>query len=343
MVGFIITWNDVIISESKHTHHHQVSRGRLFFQFALYDTRIVSLVAFVHVRDDQIWFIKRNSRNRTKRVKAVRSRFPRRCWTSWTLNYKVAPPSEGELPVAFHPRGPDSGRGVCLHSALEAHVGSTDDFHALWFRNNYSGLLKEEMTKVTWPDFTFLSSSVTQFFFSPTPTFDLHSYLAFFSSCHVADHTQVSSLVLRPNLFDLQSPVSVDLVAVALKVPLAVTRPVWTNPRDTAMHTSTYTHIHMHTPTETSLSFSLLSNTHRPHHLRSGTGEPKKRQSKKVFVPSVTMMCSFLGQRIRGVASRNLKKTKIKWWVIVNKYLPNFAVFWSNHAVEVHSQHVERG
>lgn len=92
------------------------------------------------------------------------------------------------------------------------------------------------------------SNSTTQLCDNATPTFDLHSYLALFSSCHIADHTQVSSLVLCLNPFDLQSPISVGLVAVPLKVPLAVPRPVWTNP-ETKQCTLWRTHARTHTHT----------------------------------------------------------------------------------------------
>lgn len=64
------------------------------------------------------------------------------------LNFEAAPPSEGERPVAFHPRGRDRGRGVRFHSTLKAHVSSTDDSHALWFCNNYGGLYNEGLPKV---------------------------------------------------------------------------------------------------------------------------------------------------------------------------------------------------
>lgn len=81
-------------------------------------------------------FYKQNKEDETSEIQ-----IPGWCWTFcslcvWTLNYKVAPPSEGERPVAFHPRGRDGNCGVCFHSALEAHVSSTDDFHALWFCDN---------------------------------------------------------------------------------------------------------------------------------------------------------------------------------------------------------------
>ena len=61
-------------------------------------------------------------------------------------------------------------------------------------------------------------------------TFDLDSGLALISSCDVADYTQVSPLVLEPNVFYLQSPITVGLKAIPLEAPLSVFRPVGEDP-----------------------------------------------------------------------------------------------------------------
>lgn len=60
------------------------------------------------------------------------------------------------------------------------------------------------------------------------------------------------------------------------------------------------------------------------HHLSSGTGEPKNRQSKKARLPSVTLMYSFLDPKIRGVASG--QKKKYIYWSLSVQYFTSLVV-----------------
>lgn len=50
-----------------------------------------------------------------------------------------SPPANGDRLFVFRPGGRDGSRDVRLNGTLEAHVGSTEDFHALWSFGNQSG------------------------------------------------------------------------------------------------------------------------------------------------------------------------------------------------------------
>lgn len=118
-----------------------------------------------------------------------------------------------------------------------------------------------------------------------TLTFDLYADLVLIPPRHVADDTQVGSLVLKLNVLYLQSSVAVGLKTVSFKIPLPILRPAGKN-------------------TQLCSFFQAVKYLSAcSHHLSSGTGEPKNRQSKKARLPSVTLMYSFLDPKIRGVAS----------------------------------------
>lgn len=124
-------------------------------------------------------------------------------------------------------------------------------------------------------------------------TFDLNADLVLISPRDVADNTKVGSLVHNFNALYLQSPVTVDLKAVSVKIPLPILRPAgeknWCSELFQALE---------YFPTSS-------------HHLSSGTGDPKKRQSRKARLPSITLRYSFLEPKIRGVASgkKNIGQT----------------------------------
>lgn len=58
-----------------------------------------------------------------------------------------------------------------------------------------------------------------------TLTFDLYADLILIPPRHVADDTQVGSLVHKLNVLYLQSPVAVGLKTVSFKIPLPILRP----------------------------------------------------------------------------------------------------------------------
>lgn len=80
-------------------------------------------------------------------------------------------------------------------------------------------------------------------------TFDLYSDLILVSSGNVADYAQVGSLVFYPYTFDLQSPISVGLKAVSLKISLSVFGPMLDNKQKT---------MRVYTPTQELLSVLTL-------------------------------------------------------------------------------------
>lgn len=153
-----------------------------------------------------------------------------------------------------------------------------------------------------------------------TLTFDLDADLVLVPPCDVADNTQVGSLVPNLNVLYLQSPVAVGLKTVSFKVPLPIFRPAEKQP-ETLMQL-----------------FSSRKKKYLPacsHHLSSGTGEPKNRQSKKVRLPSTTFMYSFLDPKIRGVESGKKKPPKTKTLVVICVILEFSDCFLVSHILDV--------
>lgn len=103
-------------------------------------------------------------------------------------------------------------------------------------------------------------------------TFDLYADLVLVPPGHVADDTQVGTLVQHLDVPDLQRAVTVGPKSVSLKVPLPVLGPAGNKNTQAAFFFFS------------AAAYSPASS----HHLSSGTGEPKNRQSKKARLPSIT-------------------------------------------------------
>lgn len=115
---------------------------------------------------------------------------------------------------------------------LSHHTRSARQFHGWLSCSLVSWQLKGALRRITditqW--ITQLKSICVNRCDKVTLTFDLYLDLALISSCDVADHAEVSSLVLYPNAFYLQSPIMMGLKAISFKSPLSIFRPVYASP-----------------------------------------------------------------------------------------------------------------